>query len=907
LLALMVVIAVGQLIADEEKTPTSELATGVGGRTPEYTMRRWTVTDGLPSNSIQCLLQTHDGYLWIGTHHGLLRFNGLEFRTFSDIDCLSLAEDSDGTLWIGCSDKLIRWDRIEPRIYRLPSDFPPDINQSAVSICPGREGGVWIGWSEGLWRAKGDSLNRIGRWLGTAAALSIHENHDHRLLVAGRAGLRLWAPNRASSFENCPVVHTDAVRCALEDDESRLWFGGWPGAGVALRCLSGGIIRDYTAKIGSLASLAQGPFREIWLGTTRGLWELSNDRILRPSGLDGAELGVINTLLTDREGDLWGGTDENGLFRLKPRSFRSYTEKDGLPDNDIRSVTRSHDGSLWIATRAGASLLRAGTFVNYQAKGSDREDDKRSNDLHVIMEDRSGSVWASGSAGLRYLAFDEFVPIHHRGSWDYEILSSDSMDPGSPLCFGGGPLTVFERYMTQPGASVTSTYLRGGTLLGLLKDRAGNLWAGTCGADLYSLRGPFLIAVQDHVGNLRVWPSPDRLTSDRVEMVAHFSTDNGLPSNLVAPVLADPDGTIWLASDKGLGRIRKGVITAYTTAQGLPEQVVWNVLEDNFGWLWLNGPGGIHRVSRRSLGDVGKGKQQPLECMSYGLEDGLPSLHVNGGGYPNSCRGDDSHLWFPSDKGLAEIDPRLAQIHALPPRVVIESMRADGDLVYDNAAWSLGGLTPIDLAETEAKRYGSPTAKPPVGRTELRLRPGHGGSLLFHFAANVLSGSDRVRFRYRLAEGDPGWIDLGPQSYAPLNHLPPGHYRFQVTACNPHGIWNPTGAELAFYLPPVFYRTWIFYGLCAGIAMLGIGAFEAYRQSVRRRMHTLENHAAVAQERERIARDLHDDLGASLSRIALLSVMARKELEADSRAAPGIGRISVIAQEVVDMAELRRL
>jgi len=840
------------------------------GPPPQYTVHQWTSANGLPASTIQCLLQTRDGYLWIGTRTGLVRFNGKEFRTTPGMNCRSLAEDSDGILWIGCSDGLVCWDGIDFQSYRRMEPAVPYVPCEVLSLCSRREGGVWLVWAGELWRARNEKLWKVADLHGLSAN-SLCESRAGRLYLAGSEGVGVLEPASPPGLSKVNVFSpAHGSKCVAESPDGVLWLGG-AGDWDRVYRLRDDQIWEYPEPVSFLFSVAFDPRGTVWLGTERGLWEARENHLVRPQGLDGESFWVINCLLTDRDGNLWIGTEHHGLYCLYRKPFYTYTTGDGLASDDVWSITQAHDGSLWVATKAGASRMDRGHFTSFRARG--HEYDAIWNDLRVITEDPSGTIWTRMKTGVLFVSGGELLTPED-GSWQRFLLSSAYGKGNGTSWFVGSvdQIRAFE-HGTWKGQTIP---LPGGerpSLLGVLQDASGDLWVGSSEHGLFHLQ-------------------KDKTT--------RVTQDDGLTSDMVAPVLADSDGTLWLASNKGLNRLKDGHITRYIPADGLAEDIVMNVLEDGSGGFWLNGHRGIHRVSRRQLEDFARGKLRLLDCATYGLEDGLLSVEGNGGFYPNSCKTRDGRLWFPTTKGLAVVDPKLSELHALPPPVLVESLRADGQVVYDNGPGSLAGMPVVNLAATQTVYEGLRASRAAHDGRELRLPPGRADSLLFSLTANTLLRTEQVRFRYRLEGRDPHWMDLGTQPSVLIKNLPPGHYRFRATACNSHGVWNLAGAEFAFYVAPFFYQTWTFYGLCAGALLFGIAAFEAYRHSVQRRILGLEKDAALAGERERIARDLHDDLGASLSRIALLSEVARKDLEADSRAAPGIGRISAIAREVVD-------
>jgi signal transduction histidine kinase/streptogramin lyase len=655
----------------------------------------------------------------------------------------------------------------------------------------------------------------------------------------------------------------------VDSPDGVLWFGS-TGHACKVCPPEEGKVWEYPEPVGDLFGVAFDPRGTIWLGTQSGLWEAREQHLVRPEGIEGASFGVINCLLTDRDGNLWIGTEDKGLYCLYRKPFYTYTTQDGLASDDVWSITQARDESLWVATKAGASRLAGGQFATVRVSG--HEDDGIWNDVRVITEDPAGTIWAGTGKGTLFVSRSELVTPED-GRLRFLFSSAYGNGHGAFWLVGdNGGMFSFEhgiwkgRIIDSPGTEVLH-------LLGIIQDSYGDLWVGSSEHGLFHLQ-------------------KDRTT--------RVTQSDGLTSNMVGPVLADSDGTLWLASNKGLNRLKNGRITRYTTAEGLAEDIVLNVLEDGSGWFWLNGHRGIHRVRRQQLEDLAQGKLRLLDCVTYGLEDGLLSVEGNGGFFPNSCKTRDGRVWFPTTKGLAVVDPKLAALDALPPPVLVESLCADGQVVYDNGPGPLAATSAANLARDQNENQGPSTSRRAPDRRELRLLAGRADTLLFHLTANTLLRTEEVRFRYRLGGRDPQWTELGTQPSVLIPNLAPGHYRLQATACNSHGVWNHTGAEFGFYVAPFFHQTWTFYGLCAGTLLLGLGTFEAYRHRVQRRILALEKQAALGRERERIARDLHDDLGASLSRIARLSEVAAKELQNHPEAAPQLGRISSIASQVVD-------
>ncbi|MDB6034638.1 MAG: hypothetical protein JWM16_4976, partial [Verrucomicrobiales bacterium] len=366
----------------------------------------------------------------------------------------------------------------------------------------------------------------------------------------------------------------------------------------------------------------------------------------------------------------------------------------------------------------------------------------------------------------------------------------------------------------------------------------------------------------------------------------------GLTNGIFAPVHEDEAGAVWiLSSERGIFRAKNGRLINISSKQGLLSDLNLCLLDDGLGRYWFNCYKGIYWVRRDELNEVADGKRERLSCVAYGVEDGLPSLEGNGGNSPNGCKARDGTLWFPTTKGVAIIDPQATLADDIPPPVAIEEVRCDSEIVSTMSPLIISTPTNGMAACRSPGETRHPTS------AELQLSAGRGRSIVIAYSSPSFIAPERTRYRYQLEGQDKDWVDAQGQPFVQFAGLKPGHYRFRVTACNYRGVWNPVGAQLAFFIAPFFYQTWAFYGMCAA-GVLGVGGgIQAYRLSMQRRILGLEREAALAKERERIARDMHDDLGASLTRIARLSEMAKFEGGEMPRR---LEKISTAAGELVD-------
>jgi signal transduction histidine kinase len=335
-----------------------------------------------------------------------------------------------------------------------------------------------------------------------------------------------------------------------------------------------------------------------------------------------------------------------------------------------------------------------------------------------------------------------------------------------------------------------------------------------------------------------------------------FRSDRGLPYDYVWALHVDGEGAVWIGTSGG-GLIRRlnNTFTHFTTSAGLPSDFICQIEDDGMGNLWIGSYAGIFRVSKAELDRKARGEIRTVNCLVLDQTEGMTSLEMSGGNQPASCRTEDGQFWFATSAGLAVVDPERIQLNDQPPPVWIELVLADG----------------IPCPPTEDK---SKEDAPPI----VRIAPGT-RQTEFDYTALSLSAPQRVRFRHRLTGLDKEWVEAGNRREVIYSHLPPGNYRFEVIACNNHGIWNTAGAAIRVRVLPHFWQTWWFAPACwlGGLGLFGGAVLTTLRRSHRRRVEILERESALERERTRIAQDLHDDLGAGLTEVDSTSAVGADE------------------------------
>jgi signal transduction histidine kinase len=582
----------------------------------------------------------------------------------------------------------------------------------------------------------------------------------------------LTVPNtRPNASQNTPRGSGgSAVQRLFRDRSGALWM---TTSGALTR------FRDFTTltdaqslAIGGVLAFFEDREGDLWLGTdANGLTVLREQKFSTWTTADGLPGNNVRTVTGDQNGDVWAGTSGNGLSRLHGTEWRNYSTRDGLASDTILSLAAARDGSMLIGTPDGLDRLAGPRATAFPAEDGLPDDLVRS--IHADASD--GSVWIGTRRGL--------------ARWS----------PGKPI----GKMTLWTR-MDGLGSDVVGALEADTPAPGASPDAIPNaMWIGTLGGLSHYADG--------HITN--------------------YSTRDGLSSNTITALLNDSSHTLWIGTNGGgLNLFRDGhILRVPLEGTGLPETIS-SILEDTRGYLWLGAPSGVYRVNRQQLADLARGAVHHIDVSAYGTADGMRISECSSG-HPAAVHTADGTLWFATLKGLSFINPERARDNTLPPPVAIEGVTID-----DRAA---ARATPLRV---------------PAGSTRLAI----------HYAGLSFVAPSKVRFRYRMEGFDREWIDAGGRRTAYYTNLAPGRYTFRVLAANNDGVWNETGAALSLRVEPHYYQTWWFYILIAlGLCALG---YELYRLRVRQ---VESRFSAVLAERNRIAREIHDTLAQDIVAIGM--------------------------------------
>jgi ligand-binding sensor domain-containing protein/signal transduction histidine kinase len=784
------------------------LALDPGRPLARYSLDAWSVDRGLPDSAVFAIVQTRDGYLWVGTTEGLARFDGLRFTVFDKANTpairhnqiQALFEDDAGALWIGTyGGGLVRLRDGRFEAYTAREGLPGD---TVRSISQSRDGALWIGThGAGLGRLRDGVFRTLTRRDGLAGDLvrAVRASRDGAVWVGTNHGLNRLRGDTVETLTTATGLLHENVTSLLEDGRGRMWIGTSGGLNV----YEDGRLRGYTTRDGLSAdrvfAIQEDPDGDLWVGTEGGgLNRFRGGRFEALRAKDGLGSDVVRALHQDGEGSLWIGTYGGGLARLRD-GFVVHTVQDGLPDDRVRAVLEDHRGAVWAATAGGLGRWQDGRWRTYTREAGLADDT-----ILALHEDRQGVLWVgTRDGGLHRFQDGRFrVFTTAQGLPNNTVMAiADGRDgalwvgtEGGVARFAQGRFTV---YGTAQGLSFPE-------VRAIHEDRRGDLWIGTFGGGLNRLRD----------GRFRVWTRREGLSNDSVYSIYE-----------------DGEGALWVSTlGDGLNLIRDEKVTVFRVRDGLFHDMIFRVLEDDRGQLWMSSTRGIFRVDRRELLEQAAGRRARVTSVSYGVADGMKTSECTGGAQPAGWRARDGRLWFPTRKGLVVIDPAHVRASTRPPPVVIEEVRAD------RREMPLG-----------------PALEAPPGRGELE----------FQYTGISFVGAENTRFRYKLEGFDPDWVDAGTRRLAHFTNLASGTYRFRVKAQSKDGVWNETGAAVDVRLAPHFYETRRF---VASFVLAALGIAVGVPLAVARGLHRVRvsqmqaRFAAVLAERNRIARELHDTL-----------------------------------------------
>jgi signal transduction histidine kinase/ligand-binding sensor domain-containing protein len=822
-------------------------------------MRTWQTDDGLPDNEVTAIAQGRDGYLWVGTFVGLARFDGIHFTRFpymlsssnGDEGVTELLPARDGGLWIRTH---------QGPVFGLGPDFlsvtaPTNDLQSlrAVAAIDDNSGCLWIATPDAIWQLRNGQASRLTGYQGmmsqgSPSAFAI--DNDGQVWFAKGNGVFIYRQGR---FE--PVTRTPYKAHLAASRSGGMWIADGK---QLLKCDSAGYVQEHgsfsTVDIhAGTTVIMEDHTGAVWIGTGNG----GLFRYTESSGFEKVETShpEILSLCEDREGNIWVGTAGGGLDRINTRGV--YLE--GVETNSslvtIQSICEDTNGVMWGVDQNSSLVSRINGHWRPALPAA-----PWTNAVECVAADQNGAIWVGTRNGGLYCwhngrfghwGAEEGLTIHVITDLLPDVAGDlwvVGEDPDGLQCLHDGQL----RFVRTPRSWQRMT--------AAAEDASGNIWASFQAGVLMRVEG-------DKLKAQTTAQSPD-------------------PILYLYPTT---DGALWIGYEGGgLGRLKDGIFSRINSEQGLSDDYISQIADDGDGWLWFGGERGIFKVRRTELEMAMDGKIAHVHCINYGKNEGLfsaaaDSSDANTFVLPHAMRSRDGRLWIPLRKALAVIDPNILRVAQIPPPVLLSQVTMDGQTIA-----SYGGAA----ATPETANLTAPDIS-------LQLPPDY-RHLEFNFTAINLSAPEDIRFRYRLVGFDNDWIQAEEERSASYSRLLAGNYQFRVEARLGDGPWNETPTTLSLTVAPFFWQTWwfrtaiILFFTSSVIAVVRYSLFRHMQAEMRR----LEQRAQLDKERTRIARDLHDDLGCSLNKVALTLDMTQRQIESSQMVNGKIQNCSDMVRQV---------
>jgi len=799
-----------------------------------YARQTWVMENGLPQNTITAMIQSRQGFLWLGTEAGLVRFDGNSFQLFDrtstpglpDNDICCLLETPDGEMWIGTGAGLARWANGKIHAYTTRDGLPAN----GIRGLAFTGGQVWVNTDQGIARLNGDGF------------LSTGGEGSGEVLAAGASGSSGFWVETSQPGETAEGSWKHAAEQAglLEDAiEFQSAFGNgqtaYASKSLLLIMRADRVVERFGAGKDLPGNRIQALFADregaLWIGTNSGLTRLAGGRLQSLPLTDPLAAASVLAIMEDREGNMWVGTETGGLHILRDQRFRTLGAHDGLASDSTTSVVEGRAGTLWVGTLGGGlNALEREANEAIKVKTWTLRDGLLSDVILSLAAAPNGDVWIGTPDGLNRI----------RGGHVDGFTSADGLPDDfirSLLADGDGSLWIGTRHglvhWMEAAASAVELHshpkmeiltqakgLGSDTVGAMARDAGGDLWVATLGG----------------------------LTRLRSGKLSNFTAADGLSSNVLTALLPLPGGGLLVGTQDHGWDFWDGKKFSAGGGDPLGQATIHAILNDAQGHVWFATGNGITRCDwiSESRGGAGAAVQN---CIAFGTTDGLRSRETAANSHPSATRSKDGQLWFATPKGLVEADPAHFPVNSVAPPVALERFAVDD---VDQ---------PLQQADAPIK-----------------IRAGH-VHFQFDYAGLSFTAPLKVRYRYRLEGFDRDWTEAGARRTAYYTNIPPGTYTFRVQAANNDGFWNTTGAALAFELKPHFYQTvWFFALLLMAVAASIVLVIKGRLRTAQREFR------AVLGERSRIAREIHDTLaqgyvGISVQLEMLAELLRQRKVE----------------------------
>jgi ligand-binding sensor domain-containing protein len=752
---------------------TSSFALDPNKSPTQYVQDIWSAREGL-HHTVLSIAQTPDGYLWLGTSTGLVRFDGVNFTPLNET--------------------------ISPQ---MPS-------KGIWELYVARDGSLWIcSWKSGLHRYKDGKFKKFTKkdGLPIEEVRTVYEDREGAIWIGTlHSGVCRLKEGKMTHFTPKDGLCGNDIKSIIDDEHGNLWLASYDGG---LCRFKDGKFKTYSIEDGLPTTKVRESFKDrsgtLWFGTLAGLVKLKDEKFTTYTTKDGLSNDRIFPIREDKHGNLWVGTEGGGLNRFRDGRFISYTAKDGFTDDDVKSIFEDKEGSLWIGTMRGLTRLKDGNFVTLTTREGLVNDS-----IRTVHQDWEGSLWFGTVKGLSRYRDGKFTTYTTKDGLSNNAILSLAEGHDESLWIGthAGGLSQFKNGKFKSYKIHDAT--RNDVITAIHRGSNGVMWIGSELGALFSFENGHFIRhtkdesyravraiAEDNRGAVWIGATFGTKRIHKGE-ISQFTSKDGLPDNQVNVIYRDKKDTLWFGTSSGLAVLIDNKFKQIK--QGLHDTEIFQIFEDEADNMWFGSFNGVFRVTRKELLDSAEGKIPVVRSVAYGVQDGLKNLSCAHPAHQLfGFKDKEGRIWFPTHMGVSMVNPRSITSNKTPPPVIVESFR--------------DSKTRIEL---------SPTS----------LSTDH-SNVEFHYTGVSLLQPEKVKFKYKLEGFDTEWIDAGARRVAYYTNLQPGNYRFRVIACNNDGVWNESGASVSFSLSPPFYETgWfkLLFVLC--IVFIGFSQYRKREETV---------------------------------------------------------------------------
>ncbi|MFC2104835.1 two-component regulator propeller domain-containing protein [Bacteroidota bacterium] len=718
----------------------------------QYTLKSWTIDNGLPSNAINDITQSQNGYIWIATYGGVVRFDGIKFTKYSSQNSDALlteatklvCEDKNGTIWIGTQKGIALFQN--NNLYRSKNLKTLD-NANIESIFVDKKNNVWIGTNaNGLYRYEADTLIYFKDFekLTSSAIYAIYEDNIGVIWIGTLKGELIKYENKV--FTPCDINNsTETIYSFYQNSRGIMWVGASTGIYT--------IENDKLQKLSDInirfiENIIEDINGQYWISSSSdGLYRYDNTLCKSEllSEANGLPNNRVTKIILDNQGNLWGGTYRTGIFQITDGKFTCYSESEGLYSTTNTAILEYGKDEFWLANEMGTiDIIKNGKINQLKTKIP-----IPSPQIKDMFKDSKGNVWISTYAG---------------------ILKIEKQEE-----------KLFNINNGFPDNYIRKTF----------EDFKGNIWIATNRTGIHKFRNDGSVLTLNSSNGLNtdyvmtiIQYKPDIIIAGTKKgfnlikndsVIKQYSVSDGLPDNLIFNIYKDNEDILWISTNSGISRFENNSFTNYSTENGLQTNNVYDIIEDNLGYFWMPGPTGIMKVSKQQLNDFAAEKISKIDYIFYDKSDGMKSSVCLGA--TKSLKDSNGNLWFLTAEGIAIIDPKEITLSKDLPPVFIEKVYA-GDSIFD--------LNEIINIHAKHKRFN------------------------IDYTAIDLIFPQKISFKHMLEPFETEWTDAGNVRTISYTNIDPGIYTFKVRSTNNHGIWNENYVSIKVRVLPAWYQTLLF-------------------------------------------------------------------------------------------------